>query len=78
MSRAFTMVNTQIQELKEADSDLSDSQDEYESSYFQTAEINFDKSDFQFSQLDKEFETCVASLFGQTAIHKVGIKIKLD
>ena len=53
MSREFTTVNTQIQNLKEADSDLSDSKDEDEASCFQMADMNFDKSDFQFAQLYK-------------------------
>ena len=49
MSMVFTLVNTQLQNLKEADSDLSDSEDEDEASHFQMDEIDFGKSDFQFS-----------------------------
>ena len=48
MSNAFTTVNTQLQSLREAESDLSDSEDEDEASHFQIADINFGKSDFQF------------------------------
>ena len=55
MSGEFTTVNTQLQNLKQDESDLSDSEDEYEASYFQMAEINFVKSYFQFAQLDEKF-----------------------
>ena len=48
MSRSFTIVNTQLQILKEADSYISDSEDEYEASNFQMANIKFGKSDFGF------------------------------
>ena len=44
-------------------SDLSDSEDEYEASNFHMDKINFGKSDFQFSQLDEEFEPWIASAF---------------
>ena len=50
-SGAFTTFNTQLQYLKEAGSDLSDSEDEDEASHFHMSEINFGKSDFQFAQL---------------------------
>ena len=63
MSRAFTMVNTQLKNMEEADSDLSDSNNEDEASHFQMAEINFGKSDFKFAQLDKKFESCITSIF---------------
>ena len=53
MSRAFTMVNTQLKNMEEADSDLSDSNNEDEASHFQMAEINLGKSDFHFAQLDE-------------------------
>ena len=43
MSRAFTTVNTQPKNTKEAESYLSDSEDEYEASNFQIDEINFGK-----------------------------------
>ena len=43
ISRGFTTVNTQLQHLKEADSDLSDSENEDEASHFQMAKINFGK-----------------------------------
>ena len=54
MSGEFTTVNTQLQNLKQDESDLSDSEDEYEASYFQMAEINFGQSDFHFAGLDKK------------------------
>ena len=41
MSREFTTVKIQLQRLKDADSDLSDSEDEDEASHFQMAENNF-------------------------------------
>ena len=42
------------------------------------AEINFGKSDFQFAQLDKEFEPRITSLFNQNDGRNVGIKTKLN
>ena len=78
MSRAFTRVNAQLQKLKEADFDLSDSDNEDEASNFQMAQINFCTSDFQLAQFYKEFEPRIASLFNQTAGSNTGIKTKLD
>ena len=78
MSRLFTTINTQLQKLKEADSNLYDSDDEDEASHFHTANNDFGKNDFQFAQLDEKFEPCIASLFKQTASRNVGIKTKLD
>ena len=49
MSRAFTTVNTQLKNLKEADSKLYDSENEDEASNFQMAKINLGKSDFRFA-----------------------------
>ena len=46
MSRVFTTVNTQLQNMKEADSNLSYSEDEDEASHFQMAEINLGKMTF--------------------------------
>ena len=53
MSRALTKFNTQLQILKEADSDLYDSVDKYEASHFQMTNVNFGLSYFQFAQLDE-------------------------
>ena len=53
ISRAFTTVSTQLQILKEADSNLYESEYEYEASHFQMADNNFGKIDFQFAQLDE-------------------------
>ena len=54
MSRAFTTVNTQLQNIKEAESNLYDSEDEDEVSNFQMADIDVGKSNFQFAHLDKK------------------------
>ena len=37
------------------------------------AKINFGKSDFQFAQLDKEFEPHIASIFNKTYGRNVSI-----
>ena len=55
MSTTLTTVNTQIKKIEEANSDLSDSQDEDKASHLQMADIDFGKSNFQFAQLDKQF-----------------------
>ena len=78
MSRAFTTVNAQLKILKEAESNLYDSENEDEASNFQMADINFGKSDFQFAQLDEKFEPHIASLFNHTSGRNIGIKTKLD
>ena len=52
ISKVFTMVKTQLQRIKKADSNLPDSEDEDEASHLQIANINFGKSNFQFAQLD--------------------------
>ena len=49
MYKAFTTFNTQIQRMKEADSYLSHSEDEDETSHFQISGIHYGKSEFQFS-----------------------------
>ena len=46
MSRKLNTVNTQLEKLKEYDSDLSDSEDEDEASHFNIADIDFGKSGF--------------------------------
>ena len=78
ISRAFTTDNTQLQKLEEADSDLSDSEDEDEASHFQMAGIDFGKSDFQFAQLVKKFDPHIAIPFNYTAGCNVGYKTKIN
>jgi hypothetical protein len=60
------MVNTQLAQLKEAYSDISESEVE-EASHFQVDQA------LQFAQLDKKFEPRIAKLFKQA-----GSSIKLD
>jgi hypothetical protein len=50
MMKAFTMVNTQLEKLKEAEYDISDSEGEDEASHFQMDPA------LQFAQVEKEFE----------------------
>ena len=51
---------TQIQQLQESDSDLSDDDDEEENSHFQIADMGI-----QFTQLNQEFKPHIAKLFNQ-------------
>jgi hypothetical protein len=62
----LTTVNTQLAQLKEADSDISESEGE-EASHFQVNQA------LQFAQLEKKFEPRIAKLFKQA-----GSSIKLD
>jgi hypothetical protein len=57
MKKAFTTVNTQLEKLKEADSDISDSETKEETSHFQ-----YDHA-FQFACIGKQFEPRIAKLF---------------
>jgi hypothetical protein len=57
MKKAFTTVNTQLEKLKEADSDLSGSEDVDNQSYFQM------DAALLFAQVDKEFEPTIANIF---------------
>jgi hypothetical protein len=66
IKKAFTTVNTQLAQLKEADSDISESEGE-EASHFQVDQA------LQFAQLDNKFEPRIAKLFKQA-----GYSIKLD
>jgi hypothetical protein len=66
IKKAFTTVNTQLAQLKEYDSDISESEGE-EASHFQVDQA------LQFAQLVKKFEPIIAKLFKQT-----GSLIKLD
>jgi hypothetical protein len=67
MRKAFTTVNTQLEKLKEAESNISESEGEDEASHFQMDVA------LQFAQVEKEFEPRIAKLFKQA-----GSKIKLD
>jgi hypothetical protein len=58
IKKALTMVNTQLAQLKEADSDISESEGE-EASHFQVDQA------LQFAQIDKKFEPRIAKLFKQ-------------
>jgi hypothetical protein len=55
MRKAFTTVNTQLEKLKEAESDISDSEGENEASHFQM------DAALQFAQVEKEFEPRIAN-----------------
>jgi hypothetical protein len=66
IKKAFSTVNTQLAQLKEADSDISESEGE-EASHFQVDQA------LQFAQLDKKFEPRIAKLFKQA-----GSSVKLD
>jgi hypothetical protein len=55
MKKAFNTVNTQLEKLKEADSDLSGSEDDDDQSHFQM------DTAFLFTQVDKEFEPISSS-----------------
>jgi hypothetical protein len=67
MKKAFTTVNTQLEKLKEADSDLSGSEDDNDQSHFQM------DGSLQFAQVDKEFEPTIVNLFKQA-----GFSVKID
>jgi hypothetical protein len=66
IKKAFTTVNTQLSQLKEADYDISESELE-EASHFQVEQA------LQFAQVDKKFEPSIVKLFKHT-----GSSIKLD
>jgi predicted nucleic acid-binding Zn-ribbon protein len=68
MNKAFATVNTQLAQLREADTDISESDGGEEASHFQLDEAS------QFAQVDKEFEARIAKSFKQTH----GSRIKLD
>jgi hypothetical protein len=65
--KAFTTVNTQLEKLKEAESEVSESEGEDEASHFQM------DATLQFAQVEKEFEPRIAKLFKQA-----GLLIKID
>jgi hypothetical protein len=68
MKKAFTTVNTQIELLNEADSDIYDSEGDEEASHLQMDEA------LQFAQVDTGFKQRIMKLFKQNH----GSKIKLD
>jgi hypothetical protein len=74
MKKKVNTINTQLAELKEADaSDLSDSDDDEEASHFQVG------NEFQFAQVESNFEPQIAKLFKQShGGQKFGTKVKLD
>jgi hypothetical protein len=65
--KAFTTVNTQLEKLKEAEYDISESEGEDEAFYFQMDEA------LQFTQVKKEFEPRITKLFKQA-----GLSVKID
>jgi hypothetical protein len=67
MRKAFTTVNTQLEKLKEAESDISESEGEDEASHFQM------DAALQFEQGKKECEPRIAKLFKQA-----GLSVKID
>jgi hypothetical protein len=67
MKKAFTTANTQLEKLKEADYDLSGSEDDDDQSHFQM------DAAIQFAQVDKEFEPTIATIFKQA-----GSSVKID
>jgi hypothetical protein len=67
MRKAFTTVTTQLEKLKEAESDISESEGEDESSHFQV------DAGLQFAQVEKEFEPRIVKLFKQA-----GLSVKID
>ena len=71
---AFTSLNTQLQQLKEDNSDLYDSGEEDKASHFKISE----NSGFQLSQLNEEFEPQIVNFFNHSDGRNVGINTKLD
>jgi hypothetical protein len=67
MKKAFNTVNTQLAQMKEAESEISESEGEEEASYFQM------DAALQFAQFDKQFKPRITKLFKQA-----GSTIKLD
>ena len=66
ISKAFTTVNAKLEQLKEAESDLSGSEADEEDSHFQ----------FQFAQLESEFEPRIANLFKQAHGDKIALDLR--
>ena len=70
MQKAFSQVNTQLAQLKEEASDLSDSDTHEEDSHFQ-----FEQG-FQFAQLDHQFEPRIRNLFKQAEPKKIKLDLR--
>jgi hypothetical protein len=67
MRTAFMTVNTQLEKLKEAESDISELEGEDEASHFQM------DAALQFTQVEKEFNPRIVKLFKQA-----GLSVKID
>jgi hypothetical protein len=67
MRKAFMMVNTKLEKLKEAESDISESEGEGEASHYQMDVA------LQFAQVEKEFKPKISKLFKQA-----GLSVKID
>jgi hypothetical protein len=65
--KAFTMVNTQLALLKEADSEISELEGDEEALHFEVDQA------LQFAQIDNELEPRITKLFKQA-----GSSIKLE
>jgi predicted nucleic acid-binding Zn-ribbon protein len=61
IKKEFAMVNTQIVQLKEADSEISESEGDEEASHFQVDQA------LQFAQVDNKSEPRIANIFKQTS-----------
>jgi hypothetical protein len=68
MTKAFTTVNAKLEQLKESELDLSGSDAEEEDSHFQ----------FQFAQLEPEFEPRIMNWFKQAHGDKIALDLKRD
>jgi hypothetical protein len=66
MSKQFTTVTAKLEQLKEAESDLSGSDAEEEASHFQ----------FQFTQIESGFEPRISSLFKQSHGDEIALDLK--
>jgi hypothetical protein len=70
MNKKFSLINAQLQQIQENESDLSDSKEEEEVSHFQIG-----NSGFLFMQMEQDFEPRIAKLFKQVHNRK---SVKLD
>jgi hypothetical protein len=70
MSKVFTTVSAKLEQLKEAESDLSGSDAEEEASHFQCQDV------FQFTQLETKFEPLISKLFKQSHRTKITLDLK--
>jgi hypothetical protein len=70
MSNALTTVSAKLEQLKEAESDLSGTYTEEEASHFQ-----YDDA-FQFTLLESKFEPTISKLFKQSHVVKITLDLK--